>query len=271
MSIDSKEQNRPSKNEKEAPQWNLEIGRRLYERRTEKDLSIFEVELTTKISHNYIKDMENGDFHKLPGKHFAKGFLKSLCRCLDLDEKDILQIYQRYEPFEKPKNALRSQESSILRDKRLRKYSLPPFSRKRRKTASLFLLATCTILLLIYFKPFSFLKTSHEHSLSSMESLIETQKKSLESLNKEGKDYVLLTVFEDTRIKKKENSQENFAEKTFPRGVYTFFIEKSIHFVFENAGVIEAHHNGEDLGKLGNIGDSLEKTFYAAKKNSHNT
>ena len=48
----------------------------------------------TRISHNYLKALENEDFSKLPGEVFVKGFLKNYGRFLRLDESEVLKKYE---------------------------------------------------------------------------------------------------------------------------------------------------------------------------------
>jgi cytoskeleton protein RodZ len=45
---------------------------------------------------HYIKALENDEYAKLPGLTFVKGYFRSYCRLLKIDENEILDCYDRY-------------------------------------------------------------------------------------------------------------------------------------------------------------------------------
>lgn len=67
------------------------IGKRLKEQRLEKGYTFQEIEKETKIRRRYLEALENEEWDIFPGIIYLKGFIKTYCRYLDLDEEEILQ------------------------------------------------------------------------------------------------------------------------------------------------------------------------------------
>lgn len=59
-------------------------------------LSLKDVFRRTRVSVAYLEAIENGDFHLLPESIYAKNFIKSYARVLDIDGKLILAAYEDY-------------------------------------------------------------------------------------------------------------------------------------------------------------------------------
>jgi len=74
----------------------VEIGQKLKEARLNKGLTLQAVEDETKIRRKYLQALEEEQFQVLPGPVYAKAFLKTYARFLDLDVEDILNDYNRY-------------------------------------------------------------------------------------------------------------------------------------------------------------------------------
>lgn len=73
-----------------------EIGEILQKAREEKAISLEQISELTKIRLLYLRALEAGEFEKLPGRVYVKGFLKSYAKTVELDPTKILQIYQTY-------------------------------------------------------------------------------------------------------------------------------------------------------------------------------
>lgn len=70
-----------------------EIGEYLRRVREEKNISLKEVQESTKISLRYLEALDNGDFESIPGEVYRKGFLVNYATALGLDGQDILKKY----------------------------------------------------------------------------------------------------------------------------------------------------------------------------------
>ncbi len=71
-----------------------EIGEKLREARESKGLTLQEISEQTKIRLVYLQAIENGDFDKLPGKVYVKGFIRSYATMVEIDPNEVLQPYR---------------------------------------------------------------------------------------------------------------------------------------------------------------------------------
>lgn len=70
------------------------LGDLLRETREQKNLSLEDIEKGTNIRKLYIKAIEDGDYNKLPGEVFLKGFIKTYGKFLGLDGKELIEQYK---------------------------------------------------------------------------------------------------------------------------------------------------------------------------------
>lgn len=69
------------------------FGKFLQQAREKKRLSLEDVASQTRIQQKYLEGLESEDFGSLPGKVFAKGFVRSYAKTIGLDEEDVLQRF----------------------------------------------------------------------------------------------------------------------------------------------------------------------------------
>ncbi len=82
-------------NQEETYKTREEFGIKLKEARLQARLSEQDVIHLTRISPPFIKALETGDFDKLPGKVFAKGFVKSICQIIRQNPDTFLELFER--------------------------------------------------------------------------------------------------------------------------------------------------------------------------------
>ena len=70
------------------------LGDLLRETREQKNLSLEDIEKGTNIRKLYIKAIEEGDYGKLPGEVFLKGFIKTYGKFLGLDGQKLIDQYK---------------------------------------------------------------------------------------------------------------------------------------------------------------------------------
>jgi cytoskeletal protein RodZ len=75
-----------------------ELGQFLKKARTEKNISIEEVQEITKIRNRYIEAIEKGDYKVLPGQFYARAFIKSYAEAIGLNAEALLQQYENELP-----------------------------------------------------------------------------------------------------------------------------------------------------------------------------
>lgn len=67
------------------------IGEILKEARVAKNLSLDDVQEMTKIQKRYLVAIEQDDFHALPGRFYARAFIKEYAQAVGLDATEVLQ------------------------------------------------------------------------------------------------------------------------------------------------------------------------------------
>jgi cytoskeletal protein RodZ len=72
-----------------------EIGEYLRQVRTEKNISLNDIQEATKIRKHYLEAIENGDFEAIPGEVYRKGFLVNYANAIGLDGQEILARYNK--------------------------------------------------------------------------------------------------------------------------------------------------------------------------------
>lgn len=72
-----------------------EIGSQLQKARLKKNLSLSDVQEITKIRSVYLEAMENGNFEKIPGEVYRKGFLVNYANALEIDSNPLLERYNQ--------------------------------------------------------------------------------------------------------------------------------------------------------------------------------
>lgn len=70
------------------------LGDLLRETREQKNLSLEDIEKGTNIRKLYIKAIEDGNYDKLPGEVFLKGFIKTYGKFLGLDGQKLIEQYK---------------------------------------------------------------------------------------------------------------------------------------------------------------------------------
>jgi len=71
-----------------------ELGNRLKEARLAKGLSLEELQEITKIQTRYLIGIEEGNFSMMPGKFYARAFIKQYAEAVDLPADDLFEEYK---------------------------------------------------------------------------------------------------------------------------------------------------------------------------------
>ncbi len=69
------------------------VGRLLKDRRNKKGYSLEEVAEITHIRLEYLRDIENERFDRIPSELYVRGYLRSYARALDLNAENIIELY----------------------------------------------------------------------------------------------------------------------------------------------------------------------------------
>ncbi|MGM8366462.1 helix-turn-helix domain-containing protein [Virgibacillus sp. W0181] len=78
----------------------MEIGERLKEAREEKGVSLDHLQDTTKIQKRYLIAIEEGNYSVLPGKFYAKAFIKEYANAVGLNAQELLEDFVEKTPVD---------------------------------------------------------------------------------------------------------------------------------------------------------------------------
>lgn len=114
----------------------MEIGQLLKEEREAKQLSLDDIQEMTKIQKRYLQAIENNEFNSLPGRFYARAFIKEYALVLNMDYASLLQHFDSEEEVEEET----TQYSNVRRTRR---------SRAPKSSAILSFLPTIIVIILI--------------------------------------------------------------------------------------------------------------------------
>src|SRR5690625_216558 len=117
----------------------MEIGVRLKEAREAKNLSLESLQETTKIQKRYLVAIEQGDFHVLPGKFYARAFIKEYALAVGLNPDELLEEYKSEIPS--------TEDESMVQYSRIQRSNKE--NRRERNPANFSFIPTVTVVLLV--------------------------------------------------------------------------------------------------------------------------
>src|SRR5699024_6554810 len=92
----------------------MDIGQRLKEAREEKGITLEYLQETTKIQKRYLAAIEEENFQILPGKFYAKAFIKEYANAVGLDADELIASFDdtpSYEDADEPTEYTRINQS----------------------------------------------------------------------------------------------------------------------------------------------------------------
>ncbi|MBI2601989.1 MAG: helix-turn-helix domain-containing protein [Deltaproteobacteria bacterium] len=260
-----------------------QIGKTLAEKRIERGLSHQDIEHVTRVSKQFIAAIENGDFDKLPGKVFVSGFIKSICKVLELDGDEVMKDFDQawtvtVEDPEKNKKALAS--SRIIKgNKKGRSLSLPLLNFFSKRLLLFYIVVFATVAGLVLFArhwlrsevsqpppaeqtilpppeevPALVEETKSETSAKNEQQAVENPEDSMSVL--------VMNVHKDVKVKHRVAPQD-FEFSVFKPGTYKFKFEDRADFHIFDAQAVDIVLNGKKLGILGKEGEERKVTFYS--------
>lgn len=75
----------------------MKFGESLRKERELRGITLEEISEHTKVHTRFLEAIENDDLSALPAKAFAKGFLRSYARMVDLDEEFVLSNFEYFQ------------------------------------------------------------------------------------------------------------------------------------------------------------------------------
>ena len=259
------------------------LGEKLKAARENMGLSLREVEEATKIRKKYLQALENEEFDVIPGKTYAKGFLKIYAKFLNLDHEEILEEFENI--FTPPAEENENDISQPLQAEQI-------FLRKNKSFK--FIAAVIGILVLLFAvnlylnniwgdsnipdnnkniknEDLSLDKDKDDkssHSVQEGENSAENEEdSSLESNNQENQEQreeveIEIEIVEQECWVKVVNSDETLFQGILREGEKRVFKDKSaLTITLGNAGAARVVHNGTELPPLGEHGQVITRTF----------
>ncbi|MEB3102636.1 helix-turn-helix domain-containing protein [Ferviditalea candida] len=101
-----------------------DLGNLLRKARTEKGISIDELQEITKIRKRYLEAIEAGDYKILPGNFYVRAFIKTYAETVGLNPDEVLRLYQNELPPQYPEQFVEP-----IRRKKTRTGNTEKFSR----------------------------------------------------------------------------------------------------------------------------------------------
>lgn len=253
------------------------IGDILRAEREKQNLTIGDVEKETSIRTLYIEAIENGEYDKLPGEVYLKGFVRNYANFLKLDANAILQQYmkdahpeqaaaaatavQDDEPVQR--NSMqapaRSEESFHMEDDFKTRVKE---SRRSQGSKSIFLgiLAVVCVLGGAYFF-FSGDSPSDATGKPPVKPQ-QTQQASNSASEQKFDDVELSAKFSDRCWTKVEADGKTVFEGTIEKGKsMSWKAQDKIQLTAGNANAVQVTYNGKDMGTLGAKGQVAEKIY----------
>lgn len=260
------------------------LGDILRREREKQGLSIQDVSNETSIRNVYIEAIEKGDYDSLPGDVYTKGFIRNYARALNIDSDSLLQQYNSernisaaVQPVDVAPRKEQKEENVPQRTvvvKKSRATEIAPkmegglFSsgqdyheRTKEKSGSkkfLALLAIMVVFLGGIYIAFS------DDSTDKAKPTVKTEiaKKADKSAEKKIDGVKLTAKFTDNCWISVKSDGKILFEGVAEKGKeFTWDGKEKIEFVAGNAGSVELNWNGKSLGKLGEKGEVVERTF----------
>lgn len=92
------------------------LAEKLKSTREQKNLSILDVEIGTKIKARYLEAVESGDWLSLPSPVYTRGFVLAYAKYLNLDKREILDLFDTELKYQKSRGQTQLVYEKSLKD-----------------------------------------------------------------------------------------------------------------------------------------------------------
>jgi cytoskeletal protein RodZ len=265
----------------------LEIGELLKQNRLTKGYSLDDIEEATKIRAKYLEALENEEFDILPGQVYVIAFLRNYARFLGLNDDEMVEQYKSRtqsnpqtdsvkKDIEDKEPIVNDRPRSRERTRRQRRRAQPQFVNFVKILAAVAVIAVVFAIASIYKtyapgpdvpeQPNVVQDNANEDKPNNNTNNTETPAPD-ENMDEETPEQVegveLVLNVTDANCWMRINVDGQIAfEGTVPAGdTKEFSGSESIDITLGNAGVVDVKYNGEDIGKLGPMGQVVNEQF----------
>lgn len=260
-------------------------GETLRIERERQKLTIQDIEQGTSIRAVYIEALENGEYDKLPGAVYAKGFVKNYANFLNLDADKLAKDFaaELSPPTQEEIDAetLNAEEKVVEEDKKAEKLKITELHSPNVKvhdsdsssSSSTMIIAAVLLIAIFAGGVWYYLKNSAEN-VANVTPPVQTEVNKPAENNQQNPatNPVSAAVPQDgVNIQAKFNGE--CWTRVFVDGVYAYEGVPAAGEVMNwhgvegvtirvgNAAGVEVSMNGQNYGTLGGIGEVLERTF----------
>lgn len=282
------------------------LGDLLRETREQKNLSLDDVEKGTNIRKLYIKSIEEGNYEKLPGEVFLKGFIKTYGKFLGLDSQKLIEQYKQEKntpnpaeeinieikkeevapsPTEENKQQEKNSSTKTVNIQPKKENNIPKidsfsanqeYLQSHKNNSKRNILLVVAILIVIIGAAVVFLSSqgsSDTKTTTTTETVTVTE---TENQAKEPAPIVsgaeVKAVFnEDCWTEVKVDGKVVLSETVKKGNTLTWKGDKQVDVTVGNAGAVDVTFNNQPAGKLGDIGAVVSKSFVAPNAQAPST
>ncbi|GAB6157563.1 DUF4115 domain-containing protein [Desulfotomaculum varum] len=244
----------------------MPIGEVLRNARIRKGYSFEYLEEATKIRAKYLQALENENFAVLPGQVYAKAFLRTYARFLELDVEQVMAEYNQL-----------SQETALHKNETEQPQPTATARSKRWRYA----VAGFAVIALLAFNALYHMGDSPEHNKPELPNTVQqppaNQTLPSAPINNnrpetgqpkptEGVRVVLKVTDSQSWMQIVADGKTVFSGMVNPGETKDFTADEKIYLHVGNAGAVEVSVNGKDLGRLGEPGKVRRQTFNAGEE-----
>lgn len=263
------------------------VGYTLRQERERQNLSIEDIEQGTSIRALYIEAIENGEYDKLPGKVYTKGFIKNYAQFLELDVNAIVKEFaadmKELEAVETPPV---EEETEKAPEKPVEVKPVKPVKNEKKplghsveednsSSSKKLIIAAVVLIVALAGGAWSFLSSS-DSNIAKVDSPVKQEQpvnpeqppannpESVASANPAPQsDVVNVQARFNDRCWALVTVDGAVVQEGIIDGGQTLTWEgkENVTFRLGNAGAVEFFQNGQSIGVLGAEGDIVDKTF----------
>lgn len=258
------------------------VGYTLRQERERQNLSIEDIEQGTSIRALYIEAIENGEYNKLPGTVYTKGFIKNYAKFLGLDADDMVKKFMEdvaelsganqpiVEENAEQTSEKKSESKTVKQDKKPLGYSI---QESNRPSSGLLIIAAVVLIAVLAGTAWSWLSNS-DGDVAKVDTPVEQTQPATPEETADNPEPVAESnpVPADSVQVQARFNDRCWALVTIDGAVvYEGVLDggqtlswegkENINVRLGNAGAVEFFQNGKSLGVLGGVGDVVDKTF----------
>ena len=273
-------------------------GDALRQEREKQNLTIKDVEKGTSIRALYIESIEKGEYDKLPGEAYTKGFIRSYANFLKLDANALVKQYMQENNPEKmaaqeqaraDEEKARAAQQAVEREAPQPRRSAPRRSASRREQGYGSSFSTgadfeqrvnaahrrqnmlLALIVVIVVGAGAFFLLSSDDQQAPAPQAKQTQQAAKSAPQEQAPAAAPEKKYEDVEVKAEFSNRCWPSVKADGKTIYEGTVEKGksmewkaddkMVITFGDAGAASVTVNGKDMGKVGKTGQVEEKTF----------